>query len=221
MTGVLSLLTSMKITAASGLWDPFDGAKDTAKWAATTLVPPWDPVNTLGGTVTQTGGEVVMNMTGADLINGYSSFNLVNLNEKQIIVYLNAFDTNAINGTGFVFGCFIDIDQNIRFELYNNFGDVGINAIYNNSGVNGTTWSAVYSSANHAWLRIREIAGDWYWDTAPNSGGLPGTWTNRRQRSVDGGTPGTHWEPTSVRFGFWTFGQNTSRCTAAAFDTNI
>jgi hypothetical protein len=36
-----------------------------------------------------------------------------------------------------------------------------------------------YSSTDHAWIRIREEGGTWYFDSAPDSNGSPGTWTNR------------------------------------------
>jgi hypothetical protein len=41
-----------------------------------------------------------------------------------------------------------------------------------------------YSATDHAWLRIREDSGTIYWDTAPDSGGSPGTWTNRHSVAV-------------------------------------
>ncbi|MGB4758635.1 MAG: glycoside hydrolase family 6 protein [Candidatus Saccharimonadales bacterium] len=37
-----------------------------------------------------------------------------------------------------------------------------------------------YDEAQHAWIRIREQGGTVYWETAPESGSGPGTWTNRR-----------------------------------------
>ena len=50
-----------------------------------------------------------------------------------------------------------------------------------------TPYSVAFSLTTHAWWRIREgtgagaggTAGTVYWDTAPDAGGVPGTWTNR------------------------------------------
>jgi len=206
---------------AGGLWETFDGAKDTSKWASTTVLAPWLSGFTLGGTATQSGGVVTINITADDTANGYSSANTtVDLNDKELIIHLSDSDILTENGTGFNFGYAIDGSENIQWELYNNFGTVTCSAKYNNSGSNGTQIDLTYSATDHAWLRIREAAGDWYWDTAPDSAGLPGTWVNRRQRSVDGGTPAPHFEPASGSFGFFGWGANGARAVAASFDTN-
>lgn len=46
------------------------------------------------------------------------------------------------------------------------------------SGTNGT--NATYNATNHAWLRLRVSADGTtaYYDSAPDSAGVPGTWTN-------------------------------------------
>jgi hypothetical protein len=44
-----------------------------------------------------------------------------------------------------------------------------------------TQTSVVYNSTNHYWWRIRDNnAGAVFWETAPNNGGVPGTWTVQR-----------------------------------------
>ena len=210
--------------APPGLWDDFeDNSKDTSKWAGTTINPGWSAL-TIDGTVAETGGKVEMSIGTASRIHGYSSNNTHDLNEKYIAVHLSNFDVNAVAQTRFSFGCWNGTSEYTQWNVFNNFGTLTVNAQYNNSGAQGTLWSATYSATDHAWFRIREIAGDWYWDTAPDNAGVPGTWVNRRQRTVDGGSVPAHWNPAAgtTRFGFYTqTGSNvTALCRAAAFDTD-
>lgn len=52
------------------------------------------------------------------------------------------------------------------------------------SGVASDT-TVTYNATNHRWWRIRESGGTVYWDTAPDNGsGAPGTWTNRRSKTL-------------------------------------
>jgi hypothetical protein len=41
-----------------------------------------------------------------------------------------------------------------------------------------------YSATSHRWLKLSCQAGEWTWWTAPDSGGVPGTWTARRVAST-------------------------------------
>ena len=73
-----------------------------------------------------------------------------------------------------------------------------------------------YSSANHAWWRMRESAGTVYFDTAPSSASnppVPGDWTNQRtmtavagidlsnaQLAIQCGSVGSDASPTTTYF---------------------
>jgi hypothetical protein len=80
------------------------------------------------------------------------------------------------NTTGFAM---FTIGNNVDnyYRLYVSAGNlVGEKKI---GGSKSTLFTITYDSTNHRFLRIRHDSGNVYLDTAPGSGGAPGTWTQR------------------------------------------
>lgn len=79
--------------------------------------------------------------------------------------------------------------------LWFSSGDI----LYFDEWVPGQVFSTVpYSATDHAWWRIGCSGTDTlYWDTAPDAGGAPGTWTNQRTVTAWAGPVG--WDRTAVR----------------------
>jgi hypothetical protein len=213
---VIAVMAAQKITGGGGgsfqLEDLFSGAsKDTAKWDSTTRLPTWT-ASTLGGSDTEGSGIVTITPTAsATRIQGRSSVTTnYTLVGKELVASVPAGPNTT---SSFTFGYLHTANrgaQNFRWQIGNNFGTITLEAHYSNAGDNGTTFSTTYSATDHYWLRIREVSGDIYWDTAPNSGGVPGTWVNRRQLSVDGGTPGVYFAPNAGDVGFWVDNYNSN-----------
>jgi len=187
----------------STLQDAFPtGAKDTAKWAATSVpIGPWSG-RTLSGTATQTGDILELAPTDStDCVAGYSSFDTaLDLTASEIYCQVTQVDTDSSVAVLRL----IVADSgglNAYWTVSYNFGTHTVEASYSNFGSNGTAYSATYNATDHAWFRIRDAGSDIYWDTAPDNAGAPGTWVNRRQLSVDGGTPGTYAAMSSVEVG--------------------
>jgi hypothetical protein len=211
----IAVLLSHRIAGGGGsfqLQDTFSGSsKDTSKWDATTRLPTWT-ASTLGGTDTESAGVVQITPTiSATRIEGRSSVTLnYTLVGKELVVSMPSGPNTTCSVT---FGYLHAANRggtNIRWTIDNNFGTVTINAQFSNFGSNGTTFSATYNATTHYWFRIRESGSDIYWDTAPDSGGSPGTWVNRRQLSVDGGTPGSYFAPNAGDVGVWVDNYNSN-----------
>lgn len=187
-----------------------DGSKG-ADWATTTVPLGQWGTRTVSGTVTEASdGAACAPTDSTDCVVGYStSDTALDFTDSEVVYELVEVETGASSSTFQFVVCDEASGTNggarhATWEYSYNFGTQTISAIYNNFGSIGTTFSTTYSSTDHRWFRIRDTGSDIYWDTAPDNGsGAPGTWTNRRQLSVDGGTPATYVALTSASFGFY------------------
>lgn len=211
----IAVLASHRIAGGGGgsfqLQDLFNGSsRNTTTWQATERVPYGLAGLTLAGSDTETAGAATISPTNTGGVENYvgraSSSTSLTLVGKEMVVWLSSFSTGGGVSGFFEFSWSQTATRSgntFRWSIENDFGTVTLRALYNCFGSTGTVFSATYSATDHAWLRMRESGGDIYWDTAPNSGGVPGTWVNRRQRSVDGGTPADPFTPDAGDVGAW------------------
>lgn len=165
-----------------------DNVKDTAKWASTTTIVGYlaSAGASLTGSASETGGQVVV--TPADTANGangYSSFDTaLDLRSSEVYVKLTDFETTesefylTVADTASPSGAYIH--WRVRREGAGGGFAINKTAFYWYFGNAGTTFDEAWDSTNDVWLRIRESGGFTYWDTAPDNGGAPGTWVNKR-----------------------------------------
>lgn len=174
------------------LQDNFDdNSKDTAKWAATTVIVGYLNAtgSALSGTATETGGQVVVAPSStSNTSNGYSSFDTaLDLRASSAYVKVTGTDTDesefylTVADTAFPNGSYIH--WRVRRESAGGGGGLTMQAFYFDFGNTGTAFNDTWDATNDVWLRIREAAGTIYWDTAPDSSGAPGTWVNKRSYS--------------------------------------
>jgi len=176
------------MAAISTLTDSFPSSLDTGKWSATT--------NT-GGSASVVSGELTLaqnwdsdtgvgipgDWTGVTSVNGYEFAGsslycrfkppTFSSNGWMVITLFGAISATAANdeGVGWEF-----IDGTLYARIWNDIGDTWQVAV----------GSLTYSSTDHAWIRIREASDTFYWDTAPDSSGSPGSWTQRFSYSKTG-----------------------------------
>ncbi len=211
----IAVLASHRIAGGGGgsfqLRDQFNGSsRDTGTWQATERVPYGLAGLTLAGSDTETSGAVTIAPTNTGGVENYvgraSVSTTLTLVGKEMVVNLTSFSTGGGISGFFEFSWSQTSSRSgntCRWSIENDFGTVTLRALYNAFGSTGTPYTVTYNATTHAWLRIRESGGDFYWDTAPDSGGSPGTWVNRRQRSVDGGTAADHFTPDAGDVGAW------------------
>jgi hypothetical protein len=195
--------------ASTQLCDEFSGTtKDLAKWEAPTTGPCFTAGYTVSGSEVEATGSVTTTPTAsANTIEGRSSLTRTyTMVGKELIGELTVSpSTTAAWYMGYCQNG--SPGQNFSWRVSNNFGSVSIEAVYSNSGDNGTNYSATFNATDHVCFRIREVVGDVFWDTSPAG---CNTWTNRRQLSVDGGTPGIFFSPNNGDVGFWVHNYNSN-----------
>jgi hypothetical protein len=158
---------------------------DGGKWATTT--------NT-GGSVTVVSGELTLNQnwdsdsvslpypwTGVISVSGYefagssiycrSKKHVASSNGWMVQIVMGVINVTNDEGVGWLHD-----DTNLRAKIWNDLGDQWEVSV----------GSLTYSSTDHAWLRVREASDTFYWDTAPDSSGSPGSWTERFSYSKTG-----------------------------------
>lgn len=193
-----------------------DGSK-SAVWATTTIaLGGWGSISVSGSVTEASDGAACAPTDSTECVSGYSANDTaLDFTDSEVVYELVEVETGAGSSAFRVVVCDEASGTNggarhATWEYSYNFGTQTISAIYNNFGSVGTTFSATYSSTDHRWFRIRDTGSDIYWDTAPDNGsGAPGTWTNRRQLSVDGGTPATYVALTSASLGFYAYNPGT------------
>lgn len=210
------------MAAVATLVDNFDdNSRNASLWEdPTSSLPAWVPAfSGLGGTAVETGGAVVLTAATSTGDTGiaYESVDVTyELTGSSAYLYLASVPTaNGSQNTGFVFALAAGGagSEKVNFRIDNNFGTVNIyaesNAFGDDGADQGGTWSDTYDNTNHRWLRIREASGTIYWETAPDSGGSPGTWTARRTlTSASSGYPTV--TDMQVGFGIYTYSSTAS-----------
>jgi len=189
-----------------------DNSLDTGKWLSQPLgaVPGFANIATsIGGSVAETGGKAAL--TGATSTAGacdgyYSQDAALDMTSSEIVIDLDGMFVGGGTDVSFVLGGDQGSAQYYRTVVTNSFSTLTIQFRSNNFGDAGAdqggTVSITYSATDHRWLRIRHdtaASGTIYWDTAPDDGGVPGTWTNRR--TLTSASSG-YFAPTSLQVGF-------------------
>jgi len=154
--------------ALSTLTDDF-GSEDTAKWSGYTS----------GASVS--GGELKLPATSySATANAILSVNAYDARAASVTVRVNGLIT-AGTECYFTFGLQSATDPS-KFVQWRIYQIPGSNTIETNM-VNGTAFYQgidTYNSTNDKYFRMRVDGGNWLWETAPDSAGVPGSWTTRR-----------------------------------------
>lgn len=195
------------------LCDTFSlASKDTSKWSTATgaaAMPGWDATLTYAGTDTEGSGVVILTPTisGTNIVGRISLATNITLVGREMVMTMPV----APNTTGAVSFGYSQTGgrsgQNARWNIDNNFGSLTIQAAFSNFGSGGTQANVAYNSTNHQCFRIRATVSDFFWETSPAG---CSTWTVQRQLTVDGGTPGTYFSPSSGDVGVWTHNYNSN-----------
>jgi IPT/TIG domain len=172
---ICTLFTFPRALAAPIVSDDFnDNSLDTAKWD-TNLFSGFTNTNVpLAETAQRLEiGPLLQNVNGSSY-RGIRTVNTYNFSGAYSFVELvQAPATNTTADAMFTIGN----DVNNYYRIYESAGTLfGQRKI---AGTKTTLFSITYNSTNHRFLRIRNDSGNVTLDTAPGSGGVPGTWTQQ------------------------------------------
>jgi hypothetical protein len=176
------------MATTGSLQDNFgDNSKNTSIWEEPYTVPGFaSAYSTVGGTVVETGGQLVLTgavSSGVPASNGYVSVDeALDLRGSEIVIEIVDVPTGSGQSIGINFGLSVGSSERYRWGIYNSSGTVEIAATANNFGEQGTAYTAAYNPTDHAYLGIFQAsAGDpILFRTAPKVSGAPGTWVTRR-----------------------------------------
>lgn len=182
VSGVMGNLNWLQFTLGSSptelLADTFDSASlDTAKWSIAVMSGFQDT----GVPVTQSNGHLnigpLLQGAGDSHYNGILSDLAYDLTGASIRVRVVAAANSATKGTT---SFTLPNDSNNHYRMYAEFG-----GLFFEKKINGqkTRPSIPFDPVQHAFWRIRHdpSTNEMVWETAPNSGGTPGTWTERQR----------------------------------------
>ena len=181
VVSICTLSTLTRALAATIVSDDFnDNSIDTAKWDPNNLAS--GPVTDLNVPIAETGkrlriGPLLQNVNGFSY-RGLSTINTYVFDNSSAYVELvqaPAVNTNA----DAAFSVCSDFNDCYRInESAGNLTGVRRTAI-GRGAVEAVLFSIPYDTTNHRFLRIRNDAGNLYLETAPGTGGVPGTWTQQ------------------------------------------
>ena len=180
VVSICTLLTFSHALAATIVSDDFnDNSLDTAIWDPNNLLN--DPTDT-NVPIAETGkrlriGPLLQNVNGLSY-RGISTVNTYNFTDADAYVELVQAPASNTNAVGmFTAGS----DFNNQYRMYVSAGNlIGVRRQAAGRGAIETMlFSVLYDTTNHRFLRIRNDAGNLYMDTAPGTGGVPGTWTQQ------------------------------------------
>lgn len=160
------------------LTDSFDGtAINTSKWSVSVLSGTQDTSLTVAeGSGTLNIGPLFQSTSGLHY-NGILANNSLNMNgafaQVQVV---NAAATNTAGTTSFT----LVVDASNHYRVFAEDGSLSFEKKI--AGVKTKT-SIMFDPVQHAFWRIRHDASsdELVWETAPNSGGVPGNWTERQR----------------------------------------
>ena len=178
VVSICTLLTFPHALAATIVSDDFDdNSIDTATWVPNNLVS--GPITDTNVPVAETGkrlriGPLLQNVNGFSY-NGIRTVNTYIFDNAYAYVELAqapAFNTNA----DAMFS--VCSDFNDCYRIYESAGNlIGLRRQAAGRGAFETIlFSIPYDTTNHRFLRIRNDAGNVHMETAPGTGGVPGTW---------------------------------------------
>jgi len=181
LVSICTLLTFPHAFAATIVSDDFnDNSIDTAKWDPNNLVS--GPILDLNVPIAETAkrlriGPLLQNVNGFSYrgIRTVNTYIFDNSSAYVELVQAPAFDTNADAAFS------VCSDFNNCYRIYESAGNlIGLRrTMFGRGSVENVLFSIPYDTTNHRFLRIRNDAGNLYLDTAPGSGGVPGTWTQQ------------------------------------------
>lgn len=177
---IYTLLTLTHVPATTIVSDDFnDNSIDTAKWDPNNLVTgPTDTNVAIAETSQRLEiGPLLQNVNGSSY-RGISTVNTYNFIDSHAFVELVQAPASNTNADA-VFS--VGSDFNNQYRMYVSGGNlIGLRRQSMGRGaIEVTLFSISYNSTNHRFLRIRNDSGTMYMDTAPGSGGVPGTWTQQ------------------------------------------
>ena len=159
-----------------------DNSIDTAKWA-TSVVSCCNDTNVPVAETSQQFeiGPLLQNSSGFSY-RGISSVNTYNFADAYAYVELvQAPAANTDAEARFA----VCSDFNNCYRIYESAGNlIGLRRTSIGRGATESVlFSITYDTTDHRFLRIRNDSGDLYMETAPGSGGVPGTWTQQYSES--------------------------------------
>lgn len=179
VVSMCTLLTFPRAFASTIVGDDFnDNSIDTSKWANSLFTSATDTNVSIAETSQELEiGPLLQNVSGFSY-RGLSTVNTYLFDDSSAYVELvqaPASNTNA--DAMFTVGS----DFNNQYRMYVSGGNlIGLRRTSAGRGaVESTLFTVSYNSTNHRFLRIRNDSGNLYMETAPGSGGTPGTWTQQ------------------------------------------
>jgi hypothetical protein len=180
VVSICTLLTSRHALAATIVSDDFnDNSIDTAIWDPNNLLTSATDTNV---PISETAkrlriGNLLQNVNGLSYrgIRTVNTYVFDNASAYVELVQAPAFNTNA----DAMFSVGSDFED--CYRIYESAGTlIGLRRQAAGRGAIETVlFSIPYDTTNHRFLRIRNDAGNLYMETAPGSGGVPGTWTQQ------------------------------------------
>ena len=156
---------------------------DTTKWDPNNLF--FIPANT-NVPIAQSGhnlkiGNLLQNTSGLNF-RGIYTINTYNFNGAS--AYVELVQPPASNTTAeAAFSVGSDFNDCYRMNVSGGNLIGLLRSAIGRGAMETTLFSIPYDSTNHRFLRIRNDSGSLYMDTAPGSGGVPGTWTQQYTES--------------------------------------
>ena len=174
---ICTLLTFPRALAATILSDDFnDNSIDTAKWNPNDLFSGFTNTNVpIAETSQQLEiGPLLQNVSGSSY-RGMRTVNTYDFSESYAFVELvQAPASNTAADAMFTVGYSVTAYYRLRVSAGT------LTGVRNVGGTKTTLFSTTYNSTNHRFWRIRHTdTGAVTLDTAPGSGGVPGTWTEQ------------------------------------------
>lgn len=186
VSGVMGNLNSLQFTLESSptelLADTFDSSSlDTNKWSIA-VMSGFQDTNV---PVTQSNGQLnigpLLQDTGGSHYNGILSNVAYDLTGASVRVRAVAVANSGTAGTA---SFTLPSDSNNHYRM---FAEAGLLYFEKKVGGAKTNFSIAFDPVQHAFWRIRHdtATDELVWETAPDAGGAPGTWTERRRMLRD------------------------------------
>ena len=159
-----------------------DNSIDTAKWA-TSVVSCCNDTNVPVAETSQQFevGPLLQNSSGFSYrgISSVNTYSFIDADAYVELVQAPAANTNAQARFA------VCSDFNNCYRIYESAGNlIGLRRTSIGRGATESVlFSITYDTTDHRFLRIRNDSGDLYMETAPGSGGVPGTWTQQYSES--------------------------------------
>ena len=179
VVSICTLPTFPHALAATIVSDDFnDNSIDTAKWTTNLISCCLDTNVPLAETSQQLEiGPLLQNVNGYSH-RGLSTVNTYNFDDTYAYVELVQAPASNTNAVAIFSVC---SDLFLCYRIYETAGNlIGVRRTpIGRGGVETVLFSISYDTTDHRFLRIRNDSGNLHMDTAPGTGGVPGTWTQQ------------------------------------------